>query len=211
MAKTACLSLMSGAREPIETGVTHSTRAALHPVPDATGTGGSAEVLGTVLSELAAVLWQEREVLEDLLYALIQQQLVLDAGRTRWLPRADAAVATAAHAVQDHELVRAIEVETLVQVLGLPANASLLEIAAHAGEPWATVLGDHRAALRALTAEIEAVTAHNRTLLIAGERATREALEQAGALAPLTKNSTRYDDRGGLAGSVRTSLLDEHA
>jgi hypothetical protein len=192
---------------PIEEGVTHSPRAALHPVPDAAGSSGGIDVLG----ELAAVLWREREVLEDLLYALTQQQLVLDAGQTRWLPRADAAVAAAAHAVQDHELVRAIEVETLVQILGLPANASLLEIAAQAGEPWATVLGDHRVALRTLTAEIETVTAHNRTLLLAGERATREALEQVGALAPSTQSSARYDDRGGLAGSVRRSLLDEHA
>ena len=182
----------------------HSPRAALRPVPDPTVASGSAGVLG----ELAAVLWQEREVLEDLLYALIQQQLLLDVGQTGWLPRADAAVAAATRAVQDHELVRAIEVETLVQVLGLPANASLLEIAAHAGEPWATVLGDHRDALRTLTAEIDAVTAHNRALLIAGERATREAL---GALAPSTKSSTCHDDRAGLAASLRASVLDEHA
>jgi FlgN protein len=198
---------MFRASEPIEEGVTHSPRAALHPVPDAAGSSGGIDVLG----ELAAVLWREREVLEDLLYALTQQQLLLDAGQTRWLPRADAAVVAAAAATQDHELIRAIEVETLVQILGLPANASLLEIAAHAGEPWATVFGDHRAALRTLTAEIETVTAHNRTLLLAGERATREALEQVGALAPSAKSSTRYDERGGLAASVRTSLLDEHA
>jgi hypothetical protein len=194
-------------REPIKKNVTHSPRAALHPVPDSAGTSGGAEVLG----ELAAVLWQEREVLEDLLYALVQQQLLLEAGQTRWLPRADAAVAAAARAVQDHELVRAIEVETLIQVLGLPAGASLLEIAAHAGEPWATVLADHRDALRTLSAEIDAVTAHNRALLIAGERATREALEQAGALAPSARTSTRYDDKGGFAASLRASVLDEHA
>ncbi|HEY2298118.1 MAG TPA: flagellar export chaperone FlgN [Jatrophihabitans sp.] len=180
--------------------MTHLPRAALHPVPDAAGLSGGIDVLG----ELAEVLWRERKVLEDLLFALSQQQLLLDAGQTRWLPRVDAAVAAAARAVQDHEVVRAIEVETLVQILGLPGDASLVEIASHAGEPWATVLGDHRVALRTLTTEIETVTAHNRTLLLAGERATREALEQLAALAPSAKSSGRYDDRVGPAASART-------
>src|SRR5689334_19269500 len=143
---------------PIETGVTHSPRAALHPVRYTAGTSGSADVLG----QLDAVLWQEREVLEDLLYALVHQQLLLDADQTRWLPRADASIAAAAHAVQDRELVRATDVETLIQAVGLPATASLLEIAAHTGEPWATVLRDHRDALRTLTAEIETVATRNR-------------------------------------------------
>jgi hypothetical protein len=187
---------------PINTGVTRPPRAALHPVPDPTGAQD-------VLPELAAVLWQERELLEDLLYALVQQHHILAAGQARWLPRADAAVAAAARAVHDHEVLRAIEVEALVSMLALPAAASLLEIADAAGEPWSVLLHDHRTALRSLAGEIEQTTAENGDLLVAGERSTREALEQAGVVAP-AEPATRFDNRGG-RGRRRTSALDEHA
>jgi hypothetical protein len=147
----------------------HSPRVALHPVPDP---GPSA-----ALGELAAVLWQERELLEDLLFAVIQQHGVLTEGQTRWLGRADAAVAAATRAVQTHEVFRAIEVETVVALLGLAPTASLHEIAEVAGEPWQTVLGEHRDALRALAVEIDEATGRNEALLEAGERTTRAALE----------------------------------
>jgi hypothetical protein len=158
--------------------VTHPRNGALHPVPDATGPG-------ELLAEFAAVLWQERELLEDLLYALVQQHVVLAAGESRWLARADAAVAGASHAVQGHEVFRAMEADAVVAVLGLAPSASLLEIAAAAGDPWSTVLLDHRSALRALTTEIEQATARNRDLLIAGERSTRAVLEQDDLIGPV--------------------------
>lgn len=136
-----------------------------------------------LLAELAAVLWQERELLDDLLYALLQQHAVLTAGELRWLPRADAAVAAAARAVQDHELFRAMAVEALNARLGLDPSASLLEIAAAAGEPWTLLLTEHRDALRAATDELDRATTRNRTLLLAGERSTRAALEEVGVVA----------------------------
>jgi hypothetical protein len=182
--------------------VTHPPRAALHPVPDLAGAHDA-------LPDLAAVLWQERELLEDLLYALVQQHHILAAGQARWLPRADAAVAAAARAVQTHEVLRAIEVENLVSMLGLPASASLLEIAGAAGEPWHTLLQDHRTALRSLAAELDRITTENRAMLVVGERSTREALEQAGVVAA-SGPVARYDNRGGIA-RASASILDEHA
>lgn len=149
--------------------MTHPPRAALHPVPDPGP--------GVALSELAAVLWQERELLEDQLFAVLQQQHVLAEGQTRWLARADAAVASATRAVQTHEVFRAMEVETVVSLLDLPATASLREIAEAAGEPWLTVLGEHRDALRGLVAEVDEAAERNAALLAAGERSIRDALE----------------------------------
>jgi hypothetical protein len=166
--------------------VTHPRNGALHPVPDATGPGD-------LLAELGAVLWQERELLEDLLYALVQQHQVLDAGDPRWLARADAAVADSARAVQGHEVFRAMETDTVLALLGLTPAASLLDIADAAGEPWTTLLREHRSALLALTTEIEQAAARNRTLLVAGERSTRAALEQAGLIAPATSTARRGD------------------
>lgn len=149
--------------------MTHSPRAALHPVPD--------PAPSAALRELAAVLWQERELLEDLLFAVVQQHSVLTDGQTRWLARADAAVAAATRAVQTHEVFRAMEVETVVSMLGLSRTASLREIAEAAGDPWLTVLSEHRDVLRALAAEIDEATERNHALLAAGERATRDPLE----------------------------------
>lgn len=121
-------------------------------------------------------------MLEDLLFALVQQHNILATGQTRWLARADDAVAATARAVQNHEVFRAMEVDALVAMLGLASSASLLEIAQVADEPWSTLLHDHRSALRRLADEVDAAIARNRTLLIDGERSTREALEQAGVI-----------------------------
>lgn len=165
------------ASRPIYQDVTRPRHGALHPVP---APGGPADAL----SELAAALWQERELLEDLLYALVQQYHLLAAGQTRWLARADAAVAGTARAVQEHEVFRAMQVDALLTVLGLPPSASLREIAQAVDEPWPTLLDEHRSALRCLAEEIEQATARNRALLIAGERSSREALEGAGITAP---------------------------
>ncbi len=187
---------------PMKEHVTPPRHGDLHPVP---GSTRAAELLG----DLAAVLWQERELLEDLLYALTQQHHLLASGEIRWLPRADASVAAAARAIQEQEVFRAIEVETLVAVLGIGTSPTLAQIAAAAGEPWAMLLQDHLTALRTLTEEIEQATARNRTLLIAGERSTREALEQVGVIAR-SEHGARYDERGSIA-RRSSSVLDAHA
>lgn len=203
--------LMFGPVRPIQQGVTLPRSGALQPLPDPIGPGGPGGAVqrGELLAELAAVLWQERELLDGLGYALLQQHAVLTSGELRWLPRADAAVAAAARAVQDHELFRAMAVEALVAGLDLDPSASLGEIAAAAGEPWTLLLTEHRDALRTSTEQIEQATARNRTLLVAGERSTRAALEQVGVLAP-AEPAMRYDERGGLA-RRRASVLDEQA
>jgi len=40
------------------------------------------------LSEVSSILWRERQLLELLLFKLEEEQLLLAAGRTRWLPHA---------------------------------------------------------------------------------------------------------------------------
>ncbi len=129
------------------------------------------------MGQLSAILWQERELLEDLLFALENQHHVVAGARTRWLGRADAAVAATTRAVQTAEVLRAIEVDGLVAQLGLEPTASLREIADAAAEPWQSLLDEHRDALRALTDEVDEATERNRALLVAGEQATRDALE----------------------------------
>ena len=119
-------------------------------------------------AELAALLWRERDVLEDLLFRLVAQQLILSSGDTRWLPRADAEVRTASASLQEHEIARAAEVNVLLRHYALPADTSLRELAAFAPEPWPLVLLEHREALRLLALEIDQATDENRRLLLAG-------------------------------------------
>ena len=166
---------------------------------------------GAALGEVAATLWREREVLEDLLYALSVENLVLTSGNPRWLVRADAAVADAARTLRDHELLRAMEVERLAGHLGDAAQGvSLTDLADCSPEPWSTVLVDHRIALLELTEQIEHLTARNREMLLAGERATSEALARmrTGASAGPGRDGVRYPGR--VAVSMR-SVFDEQA
>src|SRR5690242_18604315 len=144
---------------------------------------------------LTDMLWREREVLEDLLFRLTAQQMVLRSGESRWVARADAQVRAAVEGLQDFEVLRAAEVDLLVRHYGLPADVSLRELADTAPEPWLTVLHDHREALRTLTFEIDAVAGDNRRLLQAGERATREALDQIAATGSHRARSFILDER----------------
>jgi hypothetical protein len=188
-----------------------SRDAAPHQAVDAPAVTGPAAQ--TAFGALTDVLWREREVLEDLLFKLTAQQMVLRSGESRWVARADAEVRAALEGLQDFEVLRAAEVDLLVRDYGLRADVSLRELAETAPEPWPTVLHDHREALRTLTVEIDAAAAHNRGLLQAGERATREALDQITATG--SRPSGAYDSRGGVVsrGNVvsraRWFFLDE--
>ncbi|WP_375492561.1 flagellar export chaperone FlgN [uncultured Jatrophihabitans sp.] len=139
---------------------------------------------GTDLSVLSALLWRERELLETVLYRLVVQQRLLAAGDVRWLAQADQDVYDALEAVREHDVLRAVEVELVARTNQLAPDVALREIAAAAPEPWPALLQDHRDALRELTAQIDTTTAENRRLLVAGERATRDALERAAGADP---------------------------
>lgn len=158
------------------------------------------------LASLAALLWRERRQLERLAYALTVQRLLLASGSTRWLGHADTDIEVAAATLRDAEVLRAIEMTTITEQLGVEADITLAELAHAAGEPWTTTLGDHRTALIALTGEIDAAVAENRRLLKAGAKAVGETL------ASLASFSTTYDAHGGtVRGGDGPSFLDAQA
>jgi hypothetical protein len=162
----------------------------------------SFEALGAV----ASLLWREREVLELVLFKLVEEQLILVSGRTRWLPKADDEVRAAAQTLRGSEVVRAAEVDLLVRTFGLSAETSLRELAEMAPEPWPMLLNEHRSALIALSLEIDVVVAENRRLLHSGEQATRDTLDH------LTGRISTYDSRGEFASAGGSALiLDQQA
>src|SRR3954468_20435718 len=86
------------------------------------------------LSELSTVLWRERELLELLLFKMEEEQLLLAAGRSRWLGRATHEVEIVLQEIRKAELTRALEVAAVAELLGLGPDPSLRELA-RAGRP----------------------------------------------------------------------------
>jgi len=127
-------------------------------------------------SELSAQLWKERELLELLLFKLEEEQLLLIAGKSRWISHATREVEMVLGEMRRAELGRAVEVEAVATSLGLAPGASLRELAEAAPPPWGGILRDHRNAFLAATQEITALAKSNRDLLANGYRAAREAL-----------------------------------
>lgn len=132
------------------------------------------------LREVSAILWRERHLLELLLFKLDEEQLVLAAGRTRWLPRATREVEMVLEEIRQTELERAVEVSRLAVDLGLPSGASLRQLAETAPEPWHDMLLEHRQAFLTLTDEITALVQSNRELLARGQKAVRDVLASIG-------------------------------
>jgi hypothetical protein len=160
------------------------------------------------LPDLAAVLWRQRELFERLVYRLECEQLLLAAGRTRFLPLATAEVEALLEELTIVELQRAAVADQVGAELDLPAGSSLEELAAGAEPPWTGVLIDHRNALLTLTGELSTLAEANRHLMAAGLQAVEQALSGMG-LRP-GSSPTGYDAQGRREpiGGGTTSIVD---
>lgn len=132
------------------------------------------------LSEVSNILWRERQLLELLLFKLEEEQLVLSAGRTRWLSHATREVEMVLEELKRAELARSIEVDAAAADLGIEPAPSLRRLADAAPAPWKGLLDQHRRAFLTATQEILALAQLNKDLLSRGQRATREALAWLG-------------------------------
>lgn len=157
------------------------------------------------LRGLSGNLTREQELLEILLYKLEVEQLLLTAGRTERLHMATAELEQVLLDIQGAELGRALEVEIVALELGLPAEASLREIAEAAPAPWDGILTEQRTALVRLTSEIRDVTDSNKSLLASSRRATQETL------LALRDDVRTYDSHGEVvSGSSGAQFLDRN-
>jgi hypothetical protein len=156
------------------------------------------------LAEVSTILWRERELLELLLFKLEEEQLVLAAGRTRWLARATREVEVVLAEIRRTELARATEVDAVAIALGIGPAPSLTLLASACPEPWSGLLRDHQNAFRTLTAEITQLSELNRDMLTIGQQATRDALLH------LTGERQTYTPSGASAVlAPRAMLMDE--
>lgn len=166
---------------------------------------GEVTMSENALAALASLLWDQRQRLEQLLFALVTQQLIISSGNSRWLGYSDTAITTAIADIQDAEVMRALQTAQITADLGVDDDISLAELADNVDEPWAQTLRDHRTALRALTTEIDGAVAENRRLLTAGAQAIGDALDKLGSFA------STYDASGITHHGDGPALFDRQA
>jgi len=143
------------------------------------------------MNDLSAVLWRERELLELLTFKLEEEQLLLTAGRSRWVDHASREVEQVLGRLRSVGLERSIESAVVAEELGASADAPLQDIVAVTPEgPWGEILGAHLRAMIELTTQIAALRDENERFLRAAARATQETL--AGAVG----DTATYDERG---------------
>ena len=124
----------------------------------------------------SGVLWREREVLDNLLYRLDVQQLLLLSGRDAWLARASREIEEAVERVRRVELERAVHFEQVARDLGLGSSPSLSSLAAAVDDPWRGLLTDHYEAFMELSTRIKAVIALSRELAVSAQQATQDVI-----------------------------------
>jgi flagellar biosynthesis/type III secretory pathway chaperone len=144
-------------------------------------------------NELSALLWHERELLDLLIFKIEEEQLLLTAGKSRWLRHATSEVEQVVSRLRASGLSRALGVSALAEEWGVDGNEpSLTELANAAPKdgPWGDILRAHLEAMTAQTAQIKELRDANASFLRAASRSTQET---AATLQPAT---VTYDAHG---------------
>jgi hypothetical protein len=143
------------------------------------------------VNELSAVLWRERELLELLTYKLETEQLLLTAGRSRWIDHASREVEQVVERLRAVGLERSVESAAVAEEWGAESDAPLRAVVAAApAGPWGEILASHLRAMIELTTHIASLRDENERFLRAAARATQETL--AGTVA----DGATYDEHG---------------
>lgn len=165
----------------------------LHPSPDPT------------LADLTRVLWQQRRLLERLLYHLKVQDLIIGSGDDALLRHAVDDVQASIQAITDVEVTRREVSAVVAGAMGLGDDASLQDLVNGAESPYDEILTEHRDAFLALVADITTTSLHGREHLERGLSLTRQlagfVLGDAG--------DGGYDRTGSsVAGTAERRLID---
>jgi hypothetical protein len=161
------------------------------------------------LNEVSTVLWRERQLLELLVFKLEEEQLLLGAGKARWVNHASREVEIVLDQLKAAELVRSVKVEAAAQELGLDSYPGLKSLAQASPEPWSSIFGRHRQAFLELTGEVQELSEQNRHLLAKGRDAAREALNWLGGNA--APPPTAYTATGSVTSAPAGHLLVNEA
>lgn len=160
------------------------------------------------LAELAETLHSERQLLEHLLFKLVEARLVLAADEARFLPQAMREVELIVERVRVGEGHRRVSIRRLAADIGEPEERITLGFLADwAPEPYRTMFVEHRDHFRRLTSEIEQASLDNRRL---ANTAVQNLSDTLGSLMGSSDAGT-YTPRGVRQGSTVTlpTAIDE--
>ncbi len=153
------------------------------------------------VNELSAVLWRERELLELLTFKLEEEQLLLTAGKSRWIEHATREVEQVLDRLRAAGLERTVEVAVVAEEWGTHGETPLRELVDHAPDgPWADIFSSHLRAMTELTRQIKQLRDENEQFLRAAARSTQETL------ATVSADPATYDARG----AGRTTTAGSH-
>jgi hypothetical protein len=127
-----------------------------------------------LFASLTAVIWDEREALERMLFRLVELRLLLQSGAAIWLGKADDDLRAARSHLQTCEHIRVAAVADIAATLDQRPRSTLATLVGAAPDPWQTVLTEHCIALRTLVQEIKTAIGRVRTLLYAASAATHD-------------------------------------
>lgn len=151
--------------------------------------------------DLSHQLWTMRELLEQMVYKLEMQGLLLAAGRTRWLPFLNAEIESLMEAVNAVDAARGQASTRLARRYNLRPDVTLSELLQYVEHPWGQLLSQHRLHLVSLQAEIEDVSNANQELARRGLMRSREII------ASLGDNTVDVYDTRGYAKALTTTAL----
>ena len=155
------------------------------------------------MDRVGNILEREGEVLETLLFKLVETRLILEADEYRFLARATREVERARTRAREVGLLRA------ATVANIRPGATLRSLASTAPSPWPGILRDHHQVLCGLLSEIEVVAHQNAVAARAGIEAVtldRTPVNAGGGF----DHGSGHGDGGGQR-PVRTAELDRLA
>ena len=157
------------------------------------------------LGDLSRVLWQQRRLLERLLYLLKVQELILTNGDDAMLRHAVTDVQNTLTTIGDVEAGRRELTAEIGISMGLDSDASLQDLINRAPEPFEQILGEHRDAFLSLVADITTTSLNGREHLERGLNLTR----QLSSFVMGDAGDGGYDKSGSVVpGSAERRLID---
>lgn len=152
------------------------------------------------MEQLATTLRRERELLEVLLFKLVEIRLLLRESETRYVVHAARELTRARHRTGESDLLRAALLARLSPRGPKGRPVSLRRLAATVDEPWAGILRDHFESMTEVVTEIEVVTDQATELARRGlDRVADERRSAGPRLASCGVHETTVDGRARLA------------
>lgn len=141
------------------------------------------------------MLWQQRQLVDRLLYRMVVARLLLSSGQDRFVEDALTEIDGVVADLLDADRARAAAVDQVAGQLQVrPAELTLPRLIDHATGAVREALLDHQQALTRAVGEIERVSEDNRQLVSSGLQSVRRQL--ATAVGEPTDGPALYDASG---------------